>query len=607
MIQSTNWTPLARKNAVQDLTEKKTAVTAIGRVIQLVCEVSRFLYELILKIIRAVIGFFFSSSVNKANAQTDEKTILNKLQDHAYLSEQDPEKLASTLHEVLRHPEEIAPETKASLQKFVAHTAKCSETANLSYKEAYYDSLKVLDEVQLRNYVRLLATTGKPAPLHYFFTKHHQAAGLTGDSNILYMQKRLETIFTALTLEQVEALHNFDHFWVLIHIIPTAAASHLDADKLTILAKNKTRFNKEMKKLISRLPEDDHLHLKLRVLVPHATEETDLRLTAKVERLVNFHFRINGREVSTEEKQVLKAKLNRKIKKAVKKDKLEKARIAEEKKKTENGSVSSTPKRKWETAFDRKDSKKNNSTPVAVQPKPQWSGEQCLNYLKNQEYKENETRESQEIIFDWILKQDSSSNEELSSQIQSYLEYLFAKPFYMEEMLLKLYRIDMEQLRSFVKLLGRDKIGLLWTLEAKKVTAGTEEENKYLRLRVEVPSLTEEQLIASTESEKFFELMRVHPQLMGTTLTSNQLKVIADKTERKTDVLNSFTPMVSKMTKDSDALFEEKLQIMAALVIPQTDDQEEALNLRKALKEEISKKVIQCSASAKKIIAAMIK
>lgn len=539
--------------------------------------------------------------------QTEEETErLTYLSDRSVLSEKDQNKIDEMLHWVLTHADQSTPTTKELMKQFITDTVEKSRSQEIMESDgAYIRRIETLSPENLRIYVQLLDFQGsRLPPLFYHLQKEHQSVPNGGDSNKKLVGERLKIIFPTFTPAHAEVLTAVNDFWNLLYVFPIEAAASLKPEVLAILAKNKKRHSLELKKLVPAIPEDHQLFEKLNAIAPHASDPLEMALQLKAERLIHSNYTLHGSPATPEQKKALKQQSHHNIKAGLENHRLEKEKEAAEALKTP---VKPSPK-KWVPKTPAKDdSPKIEIETAPIIPKPQWRDDQCVSYLKEKPYTQNEDKDAEEIVFDWILNREHLFDDEsFRPELIAFIEFTVSNPLYIETTRVRLERMSKAQHRYFVKLLGTERIETLWTLEATCLFALSSETNKISRLKTALNSLSDVQWNASIGCEKFFEVLRIYPKFMGSALTTAQWGAIAARIDKEKVVLSTLAQLVYKMDTDEDKEFPHKLHAITGLV-KKPSGADEHTELRKALRHEIEKKLILCPADIRKVISALLK
>lgn len=525
-----------------------------------------------------------------------ERETLHYLAGNKIKEESDHGKIKETLSWVLAQ-EEKGDEHKRTLREdFVAGLVKRYEALETECEGSYLNMIESLAPYQKRTFGQLLTMKGKPAPLFFHLKREHQAAKLCDKSTYEVIGERLKIIFSSFTPMQAESFSQCDDFWCLVYLYKEISAVHLSADVLGVLARNEQKHAAEFKMLLPCIPENDDFFGKLNAIASQASDKLEQVLMSKVDRLVRFQYAINGRLATKEQKLAAKNEVIRNYNESIKRRRAERLEYLEKIKRrleTEPPTPSAAPRKKWEVGGPKKDAQ----VPI-VEPKPlpQWPAAQCLSFLEAKSYSKNDDQESEDIVFDWILKQEKVLvDDAMKSQATEFIEFTLSKPLYIETTRARLEQMDEPQLRTFIQLLGEKKIDTLWTLEAKFDVALSAEENKIQRLKIAFGALSEKQFSESIKSEKFYELLRTYPQYLGAYLSVAQWTSLA-QSDRKEDLVTALNALILKMDTSSDREFVDKLLAVAPLI-----------KKWPVLKQEIERKMMICPAEQRKKIQPFLK
>lgn len=539
--------------------------------------------------------------------QTEEETEhLTYLADRSIQSEKDENIIDEMLHWVLAHAEQSSTATQELMKQFITDVIDKSRSQEIMEMDgAYIRRIETLSPENLKIYAQLLDLKGgRLPPLFYHLQKEHQSWPNGGDSNKKLVGERLKIIFSTFTPAHAEVLTAVNDFWNLLYLFPAEAAASLKPEVLAILAKNKKRHALELKKLVACIPEDDQLFEKLNAIAPQTSDPLEMALQLKAERLIHSEYTLQGSPATPEQKKALKQQSHHKIKAGLDNHRMEKKKEEADALKTP---VKPSPKKWVPKTPSKNDSPKSEIVPAPVMPKPQWSDDKCLSYLKDKPFAQLDDPEAEEIVFDWILNQEHFFEvESLPPEIIAFIEFTLSKPLYIEATRARLEKMSEDQHRFFVKLLGSKRIETLWTLEATFLFALSSETNKISRLKTALEALSDEQWQASMGCEKFFEILRIYPEFMGSTLTTAEWEAIAARSDKEKVVLPTLTQLISKMNTDEDKEFPHKLHAVTGLVKKPSGEDEHA-ELRKALRHEIEKKLILCPSDIRKAISALLK
>jgi hypothetical protein len=590
----------------------------MGRLFVGIANLALAVLNVVIRIVRAIFSFFFPCCFTQSMQDEIPSEDKIPLPHHPKVKEKEELtnliSLAMTdfeghIHEVfewiLSQPDPIGPTTKTELEQLMANAAKKSESKEVMEEGAYVRWLETLKPDRLKIYAQLLQTKGSPSPLFFHLQKEHQAAKLTWGSNLAIIGKRMAIIFSVLNKEHAEVLTTLNDFWNLIYIFPEEAAANLKPDVLAIIARNKSRHKMEFKRLIPRLPENSELLEKLEAIAPHASQDIELALTLKTERVLYCKFDIQDVPATAEQKTALKKALNKKIQEGLKEHRIEMAEKGQ-KAKEDCKTPLKTPAKKWVSATPTKKNDSPQPTPLMPLPKPQWPDENCISYLKNKKYQNIQDSEAEDIVFDWVFNKEHLFNDEnLRQEVIDFVTHTLTNPLYLETTRYRLQGMSEDHLRYYVKLLGTERIEILWSLEATFGFSLSNEASKISRLKVVLASLSDEQFQASIQCAKFLEILRIHPKVLGPILKPIHWEAIAANYKQEEDILSTLAQMVAKMDIDEDTDFPAKLLVVSGLVKERLQDGNSLP--RMALREEIERKLILCPLDYRTSISVILK